>query len=180
MAVAGKIHFEYCPSIYGCRSVVEYLDEDIEQRFVVSGNVMRATFSLPMFASVWVKTLLFIPPGEYRQRENILRFNPLNLMKKYMRKCLGKSFQPKNKNVKRFCQSTSFELKLGVEINAKKCGCHSDGIEQSTSCDPYTGDCICRPGFMTRDCSVCIVGSFPDCQPDIITSKTDKLGANTS
>ena len=56
-AVAGKVNFKYCPSIYGCRSVVHYLEENIEQRFVIKGNIVRAIFSVPYNVKLWVKVL---------------------------------------------------------------------------------------------------------------------------
>lgn len=169
-ADAGKILFEYCPSIYGCRAVVHYLEEDIEQRFVINGNIMRATFTLPYNARVWVESILLVNPIEYKERGNILKLNPLDLTKKYLRKCAGKKPDQLNKNIRGFCMSSTFELILGLGQNPQPCKCHPQGTVGQKQCDQYDGHCACKRGFLGRDCSSCVEGSFPDCRPrSIIT-----------
>ena len=49
-----QVNFNYCPSIYGCRAPVYYLDEDLMRRVFVDGNLFRVTFTLPEELNVWV------------------------------------------------------------------------------------------------------------------------------
>ncbi|KAK7884079.1 hypothetical protein WMY93_027202 [Mugilogobius chulae] len=46
------------------------------------------------------------------------------------------------------------------------CACHEVGAE-SDSCEPFGGQCRCRPNVIGRDCSMCATGfwGFPNCRP---------------
>ena len=118
------------------------------------------------------ESLIFINPLEYAEHKNILEINPLDLTKKYVRRCAGKKPNQVAKNIRSFCMSSMFELKLGLGTNPKPCKCHPRGTVRSIQCDPYDGHCTCKGGFLGRDCSSCVEGTFPNCKPRRIIINT--------
>ncbi|XP_066931784.1 laminin subunit alpha-like [Clytia hemisphaerica] len=161
-AVAGKVFFNYCPSVHGCRSVVKYLLDDDNQRFPVSGNIMRVSFTLPRYSKLWVERIVLVPVNEYH--ENILELSPLDITKRYLRKCIGRQSNQIEKSNREFCRSATFELTLGLNKYPTPCICNARGSHPYVNCNPQNGQCSCKQGFRGKDCSKCVQGFFPHCR----------------
>lgn len=164
-AVAGKVKFDYCPSMYGCRTVVSYFYDDALQLFFISGNILKATFTMKTTNQVWVDRITFVSPVEYNNNPNILKVGPLDLSKRYLRKCVGRKDVYIEQANKDFCRSSAFELTLGFNKIPQPCRCNQHGTLPSAKCDAYDGQCTCKAGFYGRDCSKCEDGYFPYCKP---------------
>lgn len=76
-----------------------------------------------------------------------------------------------------FCKEATFSLTTSYNSGALSCLCDSDG-SLSYVCDPYGGQCQCRPNVIGRRCEACKTGyfGFPDCKscncPSVATCET--------
>ena len=165
-AVAGKVEFSYCPSVYGCRAVVQYLDEDLEQRFAMSGNMVGAIFtSIPYHLKFWVESFTFVNPDDYSP--SLLKVNPIHQTRRYLKKCLNTKLSHLGKN-RHFCTSSTFELTLALGLSPTPCKCHPYGTTKGSYCNTYDGHCPCKQGFSGDKCDACVDGVFPNCKPKSI------------
>lgn len=64
-----------------------------------------------------------------------------------------------------FCRDAATSLSLFYNNGARPCGCHEVGATGPT-CEPYGGQCPCRPHVIGRACSRCATGywGFPSCR----------------
>lgn len=64
-----------------------------------------------------------------------------------------------------FCLVSATSLSAFFNNGALRCGCHEAGAESDT-CEPFGGQCRCRPNVVGRDCTMCATGywGFPDCK----------------
>lgn len=64
-----------------------------------------------------------------------------------------------------FCLRAATSLSAFVNHGALPCACHEVGAE-SDACEPFGGQCRCKPNVIGRDCSMCTTGywGFPDCR----------------
>lgn len=67
-----------------------------------------------------------------------------------------------------FCRSSAVSLSAFFNNGALPCGCHEAGAESDT-CQPFGGQCQCRPNVIGRDCSQCATGywGFPNCRREL-------------
>ncbi|KAE8292646.1 Laminin subunit alpha-5 [Larimichthys crocea] len=65
-----------------------------------------------------------------------------------------------------FCLGSAVSLSAFFNNGAMPCACHEVGAESDT-CEPFGGQCHCRPNVIGRDCSMCATGywGFPNCRP---------------
>ena len=94
-----------------------------------------------------------------------MEINPLDLSKRYLRKCVGRKDKYIETSNKDFCRSSAFELTLGLNKFPEPCKCDPHGTLKNVRCNQYDGQCACKVGYHGRDCSQCIKGIFPYCKP---------------
>lgn len=65
----------------------------------------------------------------------------------------------------RFCRDSAISLSLFYNNGAQPCGCHEAGARGS-QCQPFGGQCPCKPNVIGRQCSRCATGywGFPNCR----------------
>lgn len=95
----------------------------------------------------------------------MLETSPLDISKRYLRKCIGRPFDQIEPSNKEFCHVATFELTLGLNKYPEKCQCSQHGTKENTYCDSTNGQCSCKAGFRGRDCSSCVRGRYPNCRP---------------
>lgn len=68
-----------------------------------------------------------------------------------------------------FCLSSAASLSAFFNNGALPCACHEVGAESDT-CEPFGGQCRCRPNVIGRDCSMCATGywGFPNCRRECL------------
>jgi len=96
--------------------------------------------------------------------EGMLQLNPLDITKRYLRKCIGRQSNQIEHSNREFCRSATFELTLSLNKSPTPCRCNARGSHPYVDCNPQNGQCSCKKGFRGKDCSECVLGLFPHCR----------------
>ncbi|XP_073539088.1 laminin subunit alpha-5 [Phyllobates terribilis] len=156
----GSANATFCPHGYGCRSLV--LSED-HAMLDISDNDLTVTVRVPDGKIIWLEYVLVIPEDSYSS--SYLVEEPLDKSYNFISQCGANSFQS-NPATSKFCRDAAISLSLFYNNGAQSCNCHEAG-SLSTTCEPYGGQCSCKPNVIGRDCARCATGfwGFPDCRP---------------
>ncbi|KAG8566984.1 hypothetical protein GDO81_013453 [Engystomops pustulosus] len=156
----GSANTTFCPHGYGCRSLVIAEEQAILD---VSDNDLSVTIRVPDGKIIWLEYILVIPEDSYSS--SYLVEEPLDKSYNFISQCGVNSFQS-NPATSKFCRDAAISLSLFYNNGAQYCNCHEAG-SLSTACEPYGGQCSCKPNVIGRDCSRCATGfwGFPDCKP---------------
>lgn len=75
-----------------------------------------------------------------------------------------------------FCLMSAVSLSAFFNNGALPCGCHEVGADSNT-CQPFGGQCSCRPNVIGRDCTMCATGywGFPDCKRESLCIQYSSL-----
>ena len=70
-----------------------------------------------------------------------------------------------SENANGFCRDGVFSLTTDYNNGALSCDCNIDG-SLSFVCEPFGGQCRCKPNVIGRDCQKCRTGyyGFPNCK----------------
>ncbi|CAJ0956346.1 unnamed protein product, partial [Ranitomeya imitator] len=155
----GSANATFCPHGYGCRSLVLSEDQAILD---ISDNDLTVTVQVPDGKIIWLEYVLVIPEDSYSS--SYLVEEPLDKSYNFISQCGANSFQS-NPATSKFCRDAAISLSLFYNNGAQSCNCHEAG-SLSTTCEPYGGQCSCKPNVIGRDCARCATGfwGFPDCR----------------
>ncbi|XP_050541070.1 laminin subunit alpha [Daktulosphaira vitifoliae] len=150
---------KHCPSNSGCRSVIVQPNGNTE--FHLTENFLLTLNGLN-HGSVWLEYVLVVPAQEYT--EYIIKEQPFDYTGLFISKCGTNNFYM-NSSTTGFCKESTFSLTTAYNSGAQPCLCDSDG-SLSYICDPFGGQCQCRPNVIGRRCEICKTGyfGFPDCK----------------
>ncbi|KAM4691986.1 laminin subunit alpha-5 [Rhinophrynus dorsalis] len=156
----GSANATFCPHGYGCRSLVLSENQVILD---VTDNDLSVTVRVPDGKIIWLEYVLVIPEDSYSS--SYLVEEPLDKSYNFISQCGANSFQS-HPATSKFCRDAAISLSLFYNNGAQSCNCHEAGAV-GTSCEPYGGQCSCRPNVIGRDCSRCATGywGFPNCRP---------------
>ncbi|OCT62438.1 laminin subunit alpha-5 isoform X2 [Xenopus laevis] len=156
----GSANATFCPHGYGCRSLVVSENQVVLD---MTDNDYSVTIRVPDGKIVWIEYVLVIPEDSYSS--SYLVEEPLDKSYNFISQCGANSFQSNPANSK-FCRDAAISLSLFYNNGAQSCNCHEAGA-LGTTCEPYGGQCNCRPNVIGRDCSRCATGywGFPNCRP---------------
>ncbi|XP_053308878.1 laminin subunit alpha-5 isoform X2 [Spea bombifrons] len=156
----GSANATYCPHGYGCRSLVVSENQVVLD---MSDNDLTVTVRVPDGKIIWLEYVLVIPEDSYSS--SYLVEEPLDKSYSFISRCGANSFQSSPAPSK-FCRDAAISLSLFYNNGAQPCHCHEVGA-LGTACEPYGGQCSCRPHVIGRDCSRCATGywGFPNCRP---------------
>ncbi|KAJ8257343.1 hypothetical protein GJAV_G00184600 [Gymnothorax javanicus] len=157
----GIANATFCPHGYGCRSLLMSEDKIILD---VTDNEIVLTVQVPDGKTLWLDYILVVPEGSYSS--SYLNEEPLDKSYDFISNCGQNSFYINAAASSPFCRSSAVSLSAFFNNGALPCGCHEAGAESST-CEPFGGQCQCLPNVIGRDCSQCAVGywGFPNCRP---------------
>eukprot|EP00102_Acyrthosiphon_pisum_P016424 XP_008187385.2 PREDICTED: laminin subunit alpha [Acyrthosiphon pisum] len=162
---------KHCPSNSGCRSVVKQANGNIN--FQLTENFLLS-LKEPNHKSVWLEYVLVVPAQEYS--DSITVEQPFDYTGLFIANCGSNHFYI-NTSTTGFCKEATFSLTTAYNSGALPCNCNSDG-SLSYVCDPYGGQCQCKPNVIGRRCEACKTGyfGFPDCKscncPSVATCET--------
>ncbi|XP_054881817.1 laminin subunit alpha-5-like, partial [Poeciliopsis prolifica] len=107
---------------------------------------------------------LVVPERSYSS--SYLNEEPLDKSYDFISNCGQNSFSVSPAAASPFCLSSAVSLSAFFNNGAIPCACHEAGAE-SDACEPFGGQCRCRPNVIGRDCSMCATGfwGFPNCRP---------------
>ncbi|XP_055387187.1 laminin subunit alpha [Condylostylus longicornis] len=161
----GKFEVNHCPSSSGCRGIIRpestvvtgdntWFDIDDEFTLTLTNNKNKG---------VWLDYIIVVPIGRYT--DDLLVEEPFDQTKEFISKC-GQDHYYIPLNASEFCRKAVFSLTADYNHGALPCNCNYDG-STSFECDPYGGQCQCRPNIIGRHCDACRTGfyGFPDCKP---------------
>lgn len=156
-----KVAVPHCPSIDGCRSVIEQT-EDGNTSFQLDENFV-ITFKVDEPRSIWLDYILVIPTNEYKQ--NTLKRMKFDQTKEFIKKC-GQNHFYIDVNETGFCRDSIFSLTSNYNNDVLYCDCDAEG-STNFECDKFGGQCPCLPNIIGRRCEICKTGfyGFPNCKP---------------
>uniref|UniRef100_A0AAZ3R377 Laminin subunit alpha-5 n=1 Tax=Oncorhynchus tshawytscha TaxID=74940 RepID=A0AAZ3R377_ONCTS len=157
----GHANASFCPHGYGCRSVLISENQIILD---VTDNEIFLTVQVPDGKTLWLDYVLVVPESSYSS--SYLSEQPLDKSYDFISNCGQNSFYIHPATASPFCRSSAISLSAFFNNGAMPCGCHEVGADSDT-CQPFGGQCQCRPNVIGRDCSQCATGywGFPNCRP---------------
>ncbi|XP_037946379.1 laminin subunit alpha-like [Teleopsis dalmanni] len=156
----GKFDVNHCPSSSGCRGVIRpngedwWFDIDDEFKFTITNNRPQG---------VWLDYMVVVPVDQYN--DDLLVEETFDQTKEFIKLC-GQDHFYITHNASEFCKKAVFSLTADYNSGALPCNCDYAG-STSFECDPFGGQCQCRPNVIERQCGACRTGffGFPDCKP---------------
>lgn len=151
------VKLEYCPSVYGCRSLL-YANNG--HTFAVENTNLKFTLSYPNEKVVTIGYIMAIPEPNWSLDH--LKLADINLADTFIKNC-GFLIDPKSSD---FCKSSARSLVIS-NTEAHQCKCAQAGtVNHSDKCGPYGCQCQCKPHCIGKDCSRCEVGYYgwPNCK----------------
>ncbi|XP_076132765.1 laminin subunit alpha-5 isoform X1 [Alosa pseudoharengus] len=157
----GHANASFCPHGYGCRSVLIAENQIILD---VTDHDVIVTVRVPEGKTLWLDYVLVVPENSYIS--SFMDEEPLDKSYDFISNCGQNSFYIDMDKASPFCRSSAVSLSAFFNDGALPCGCHEVGAESDT-CEPFGGQCRCRPNVIGRDCSQCATGywGFPNCRP---------------
>ncbi|XP_063064918.1 laminin subunit alpha-5 isoform X2 [Engraulis encrasicolus] len=157
----GHANASFCPHGYGCRSLLIAENQVILD---VTDHEVIVTVRVPEGKTLWLDYVLVVPENSYSS--SVLDEEPLDKSYDFISNCGQNSFYIDAERTTPFCRSSAVSLSAFFNDGALPCGCHEAGAESDT-CEPFGGQCQCRPNVIGRDCSQCATGywGFPNCRP---------------
>ncbi|XP_022533328.2 laminin subunit alpha-5 isoform X2 [Astyanax mexicanus] len=157
----GRANATFCPHGYGCRSVLISENQIILD---VTDQEVIVTVRVPDDKTLWLDYVLVVPENSYSS--TYLSEEPLDKSYDFISNCGQNSFYINPQTASPFCRNSATSLSAFFNNGALPCGCHEAGAE-SDMCQPFGGQCHCKPNVIGRDCSECATGyyGFPNCRP---------------
>ncbi|XP_067856467.1 laminin subunit alpha-5 isoform X2 [Heptranchias perlo] len=157
----GQVNASFCPHGYGCRSPVLSENKIVLD---ITDNDVSVIVRVPDGKTLWLDYILVVPEASYNS--NYLVEEPLDKSYDFISTCGANSFYINPATASKFCKDSVVSLSAFYNNGAQPCMCHEVG-STSTTCDPFGGQCNCRPNVIGRDCSRCATGyyGFPNCRP---------------
>ncbi|XP_010217993.1 PREDICTED: laminin subunit alpha-5 [Tinamus guttatus] len=157
----GETNATFCPHGYGCRSLVVSENQIILD---VTDNDLTVIVRVPEGKQLWLDYILVVPEESYNSQ--YLQEEPLDKSYDFISSCGINSFYINPSTSSRFCRDSATSLSLFYNNGAQPCRCHEVGARGS-QCEPFGGQCPCKPNVIGRQCSRCATGywGFPNCRP---------------
>lgn len=108
----------------------------------------------PQQKGVWLDYVLIIAEGQFN--DNLLEEENIDQTKEFIQKC-GQDHFHIQLNASDFCKQVVFSLTADYNAGALPCGCDYEG-STSFECDPFGGQCQCKPNIIGRQCDACRTG----------------------
>lgn len=156
----GKLNLRNCPSNSGCREII--LQNNGAKSFDLEENV-TITLTNPRSKGVWLDNILIVSEPQFTDKQ--LEEETFDQTKEFIQKC-GQNHFHVHLNASGFCKQAVFSLTADFNRGALPCNCDYEG-STSFECDPFGGQCQCKPNIIGRQCDACRTGyyGFPDCKP---------------
>lgn len=103
---------------------------------------------------VWLDYVLIIAEGQFN--DNLLEEETIDQTKEFIQKC-GQDHFHIQLNASAFCKQAVFSLTADYNAGALPCNCDYEG-SISFACDPFGGQCTCKPNIIGRQCDSCRTG----------------------
>lgn len=103
---------------------------------------------------VWLDYVLVIPEVQFNG--NILQEETIDQTKEFIERC-GQDHFYIQLNASDFCKQAVFSLTADYNSGALPCNCDYEG-STSFECDPFGGQCQCKPNIIGRQCDACRTG----------------------
>ncbi|XP_069587314.1 laminin subunit alpha-3 [Ranitomeya imitator] len=157
---SGTFNASYCPHIFGCRDLVvagNRISLD------VTSPELSVTVTTPPDKPLHLESILLVPVDSYTH--DILLEKPLDKSFDFINICGENSFYVDHFSSPEFCTTSARSLVAYYNDGAVPCGCHAEGSTNPV-CNPFGGQCTCRPNIIGRTCSRCATGyyGFPHCR----------------
>ncbi|XP_050097931.1 laminin subunit alpha isoform X1 [Anopheles aquasalis] len=156
----GRLEVRHCPANSGCQEVlkqdngnVEFdLQDNIEVTILNSGN-----------QRLWVDYVQLVPADQFN--DGLLREEMFDQTIEFIQQCGQNHFYIQT-NASELCRKAVFSLTADYNSGALPCNCDYAG-STSFECEPFGGQCQCKPHIIGRKCEACKTGyyGFPDCKP---------------
>ena len=114
-------------------------------------------------SGAWFDYVLFVPFDQFSN--DLMEEETFDQTKEFIRQC-GQDHFHIHLNASDFCKKSVFSLTADYNSGALPCSCDYHG-STSFECEPFGGQCQCKPHIIGRQCEACKTGyyGFPDCKP---------------
>ncbi|XP_075126694.1 laminin subunit alpha-3 isoform X1 [Leptodactylus fuscus] len=158
---SGTFNASYCPHTFGCRDLVvagNRISLD------VTNPELSVTVVTPPDKPLLLESVLLVPADSYTH--DILQEKPLDKSTDFINICGENSYYIDPLSSPAFCKDSAKSLAAYYNNGALLCECHTEGSTNPV-CNPFGGQCSCRPNIIGRTCSRCATGyyGFPHCRP---------------
>ncbi|KAG8228152.1 hypothetical protein J437_LFUL002806, partial [Ladona fulva] len=159
----GRVHqayldMQYCPSAFGCRSVIRDLDGNI---FFNITNKFQVELKKKEPKTVWLDYIRLIPDNVYEDK--ILEEDNIDQTALFIEKCQKIESYTDSPG---FCRNSVFSITTHYNNGTLPCECNEEG-SSSLICKKFGGQCSCKRNILGRKCDQCKTGyyGFPNCVP---------------
>ncbi|CAB3226438.1 unnamed protein product [Arctia plantaginis] len=154
---------QHCPSHFGCRALLRLSDGN--NRFPVAEN-FTITFNVNNSKPVWLDYVLVIEAPDFMDTA-LTEANIIDYTREFIQKCALNHYHI-DKNETGFCREAMYSITSEYNSGALACFCDFMGSTE-LECDPFGGQCPCKPNVIGRSCTTCRTGffGFPNCRPCI-------------
>ncbi|KAI4905523.1 hypothetical protein NFI96_000700 [Prochilodus magdalenae] len=156
----GQLNASFCPAMSGCRSPV-IADRRIS--LDAMQQTMIITLRIPKGKTLTVDYILAVPEDQYNPE--LLKDKALDKASDFISQCGSQGFYINPRSASEFCKASALSLVAHYYNGALPCDCDKVG-STSPTCEPFGGQCNCRPHVIGRQCTRCATGfyGFPYCR----------------
>ena len=155
-------NIKYCPNLAGCRAIVHQRESNSSVFFFQ--DKFNVQLRSPAGKSVLFDYIMAIPLDMYD--DAVMNLIPQEKALDFIKNCGANAFCNDPASTSDYCKKVIFSLTTEYNQGAFPCKCSTEG-SRSFDCEPFGGQCPCKPNVIGRQCRECKTGyyGFPDCKP---------------
>jgi laminin alpha 3/5 len=165
--IVGVLNASYCPSLTGCRAVVEFNNGDVREDI----NAINLKLT-DREKNVWLDQVALLWAVDPEK----LNFEPVSHNEEFKDQCVPQNTFYIEHYTSLFCDESVLSISATYHHDnaALSCDCDKLGASNPEFCESFGGQCQCNEHIIGRTCSRCRVGyfDFPNCRKCDCTSTT--------
>ena len=154
-----------CAANIGCRAPVMQKNKPAEFHITEEFDI---TFINDGPEGAWIEYVYTVPSEDFKDNpDNILKADDsVDQLERFEKECGKESFFIPDAVDDGFCKSSVVSISSKFNGGALPCECNPDGSEDEYQCNPFGGQCFCKPHVIGKSCSRCEPEyfGFPDCK----------------
>jgi laminin alpha 3/5 len=154
----GVLNAAYCPSLSGCRAVIEFEDNQNRPYFDITFKLNETK------QNVWIEKVYLHP---YFDSEK-LNYGPISMNDNFIAQCSPREYLDIEHHASEFCDDSVLAIAGSYhgDSAASPCNCNKYASKAPDLCEFFGGQCSCLDHVIGRSCDRCRTGycGFPNCR----------------